>query len=906
MTATDQRSRWLSTRRSFDALAAQALALRISVDETELLRATHWDLGQDARLREDFRFRPTPWNRWILSETFLANDAVCAQLHRERRPSLGLEPTLAALDEVVRRRCVVCPADPRLVVIAGEVRLSARELTDHPLLEPSVTELERYVTHLPLHSLRAAAASEPAGEWGRRAQEQVIEPLGWVRVSIRRRKLNQLMFVAQIEGHSMDDGRSGLVDGGYAVFELWPSETKHSPNVLVRGTFTDPETGSYAVKKIVTDPRGEDGRHGYLKLVSLNPDRVRFPDIDLEPSDDSGVTVVAEVVQELTPDDFARLPRAPLRRGRRDLASSEARADIARQLEDHANRFFESEPTPKPDEAPQTEAWGAALICLDGASGGLHLEVGPLRGLWSFVKRLRASGEGWDSNVLASNVRERPARIPVPPSTGPWKFTAVDFEDDPDIDLSKLQVNGLEGDRVYVFRVDAEGIGQAHKSQVLSPGQRYRVLIPSPLPEGPIRSQRLEEGGAGWLLWEIELVRPVPTEVIEAARKFGLTVGEASPALEWVVTAPSAWRTNARGESYACFAPTPGPIAQFRESHVEVDGEAVVFLQGASETVTYGLPVGEQHHVHLGSLAPGRYVIALVHHRTAIASVRAAFEILDAFPAPLRATAELSLGDEVHRARSGQLVAANARDLGDAETAKVLESLRVSAPPGWPIRVVWRESVEETLLRRSMDERGAFDGSGLLAAARERFTRRPTGDVVFDFAELGRIALPHDRHPQPESVRARVSELLAARGATVERLAGAYSNLLPIWFEPVCAALGFDVERMPDGLLAEAPEHATVLRLFSVERQGARIERKAVRLLVLVERLTTSLSTQMLAWIDEACAKEQIRDALLSDGIRWATHRRTSRLALRLWELKAIASDADEFVSFLRVASEGV
>jgi hypothetical protein len=131
-------------------------------------------------------------------------------------------------------------------------------------------------------------------------------------------------------------------------------------------------------------------------------------------------------------------------------------------------------------------------------------------------------------------------------------------------------------------------------------------------------------------------------------------------------------------------------------------------------------------------------------------------------------------------------------------------------------------------------------------------------------------------------------------------------DLLPIWFEPVCAALGFDVERMPDGLVADAPEHATVLRLFYVERQGARIERQAVRLLVLVEKLASTLSPQMLDWIDDACTKERLRDALLSDGLRWATHRRASRLALRLWDLKAVASDPDAFLSFLHVASEGV
>jgi hypothetical protein len=249
---------------------------------------------------------------------------------------------------------------------------------------------------------------------------------------------------------------------------------------------------------------------------------------------------------------------------------------------------------------------------------------------------------------------------------------------------------------------------------------------------------------------------------------------------------------------------------------------------------------------------------------------------------------------------------AKAKDLSDAEAPKSLETLQVSAAPGWPIRVVWKELVEETLLQRSMDDQGFFEGSGLLAAGRERFTRKPIGDLVFDFAELGRVVLPHDRHPQPESVRSRIAELLSARAATIERLAGAYSDLLPIWFEPVCAALGFDVERMPDGLVAEAPEHAIVLRLFHVERQGARIERQAVRLLVLVENLASTLSPHMLDWIDDACAKERLRDALLSDGLRWATRRRASRLALGLWDLKAVANDPDAFLSFLQVASEGL
>ena len=101
---------------------------------------------------------------------------------------------------------------------------------------------------------------------------EVIETLGWLRVSVGR-MLNRRMFVAQVEGKSMDDGRSGLVDGGYAVFELWPSGTRQFLNVLVRGAFSDPETGSYAVKKYVADERDEEGRHRRIALVSLNPDK---------------------------------------------------------------------------------------------------------------------------------------------------------------------------------------------------------------------------------------------------------------------------------------------------------------------------------------------------------------------------------------------------------------------------------------------------------------------------------------------------------------------------------------------------------------------------------------------------------------------------------------------------------
>ena len=101
MTATAfQFQAWPTTRNSFDVLLTRAEASRLSFDEEELLRDTHWDLGQDARLREDVRFRPTPWGRWIPARIYLANDALFAQLRREPRGTPDLKRALADLERV--------------------------------------------------------------------------------------------------------------------------------------------------------------------------------------------------------------------------------------------------------------------------------------------------------------------------------------------------------------------------------------------------------------------------------------------------------------------------------------------------------------------------------------------------------------------------------------------------------------------------------------------------------------------------------------------------------------------------------------------------------------------------------------------------------------------------------------
>ena len=901
---------WSATRNSFDVLLERAEDSQLSFDEEELLRDTHWALGQDARLREDVRFRPTPWGRWIPARIYLANDALFTQLHREPRATPDLEQALANLERVVNRRCAFCAGDPRFVLEGSSLRLAARELSKQPLLEGEVGDLEKYVTHLPVHSLRAAAASLPAGEWGNGVpQEEVIETLGWLRVSVGR-KLNRRMFVAQIEGKSMDDGRSGLVDGGYAVFELWPSGTRQLLNVLVRGAFSDPETGSYAVKKYVADERDAEGRHRQIALVSLNPDKDRYPDIELEIESDENVTVVAKVVQALSPDQFARRPRPVRRPGRRDLRSPESVAEISADLETQSERFFEA--LPGEDEADAEEErnrWSAQLVCLEAEAGGLHVEVGPLVRLWSFVKQLRVRGSSWEAFALASNLRLRPVRIAVAPGTGPWRWEAVGFEDDPDIDFSALATAALPVDAPAAFRVDAAGVGGQIASRVLSIGQHYRVLLPDRVQTMLTRTP-MTPSSPGWQIWEVDLSSPVTPEVQGHVRELGFEIGESEVQLEWALVQPVGWRTSPRGAPYPGFLANPPPVLSVGGPEIDADGAASLFLCGPTGHDVLSLPAGGQRLVQLRDLIPGRYSAMVLHDRTGIAPERAYFEVLDALPEGPLAHWEIGIGGEaVSAPPSGTVAVVPARDLGELDPgvpSTQSHAFRMVAPPGWPVRVSWRELAEDFVLSTNADLHGTVDTNAVLAATHDRRTRRPLADLVLDLGELGAAVLRHERRLAPDTIRNRVEELVTTRGSAARRLAGAYAQLLPIWFEPICSVLGYDVEPVDLSEAAEAPDHVAPYRLLHTERIGASIERHPTRILLVVEDLIGPLSEALLTWLDRLCASERLLDALISDGIRWAGHRRTARLAPRVWDLTVALKEPEEFVEFLRAASEGV
>ena len=137
-------------RPSFDVVLACLIDSSVTLKESDLLRPSHWELGQDARLREDLRFRQTPWGRWMRAEDLLGNDALHRELHAQRRGSASLNESLDVVGGLFGRRCVFCPGDPRFVLQGDEVRLAASELSRQPVIEDEVGDRISWDPHAPV------------------------------------------------------------------------------------------------------------------------------------------------------------------------------------------------------------------------------------------------------------------------------------------------------------------------------------------------------------------------------------------------------------------------------------------------------------------------------------------------------------------------------------------------------------------------------------------------------------------------------------------------------------------------------------------------------------------------------------------------------------------------------------
>jgi hypothetical protein len=553
------------------------------------------------------------------------------------------------------------------------------------------------------------------------------------------------------------------------------------------------------------------------------------------------------------------LPRQAARPRKRNITGQAGLDEQAQRLRRRVASFFDGAAADAEDDDSIEVAdvsWRTRVVCLDVSAGGLQLEIGPLHGLPSFVKKLRAVGyQNWDAFVLATNAKMRPTRVTVRPGTGPWRWEAVGFEDERDLGLEQLAFAALDMTVPCVFRVDADGVGQVTTTTTLSLGQSYRLLFP-PGVGGDVGVALVD----GWRIWTLDLATPPSQTTRDALQAVGVSVGEASPRLEWAMSSASSWGTNARGESYPVFDAGAELFLNLKGVALEEGDEAMLFLHGPAGTERLALSANAL--LSLGKPASGRWACALLHSRTRVPTATLLFEVAPSIDEFVSAAWATTMG-------------------------RGLTTLEVTAPPGWPVSVRWgglgaHEDTVATVYGN--DDRTVFleDIHPLLDA---RAARAPVADLVVDLRELGRRVIPLDGRTSVEEVRAQLVALWHQRAHSLRSLRGMWLQLMPTWFEPTATRLGYGVEPLvlPDN--TEDQYDLAPWLLTIDERAAGSIVRSPSRVLVLTTDVDSVLR-DLRAWIDAACSVAKVRDAIVTDGTRWSMHRKGDRhLRRRTWSL---------------------
>ena len=177
--------------------------------------------------------------------------------------------------------------------LSGTIRVTDREPVMVEDFERAVDRLYRkhvqskvleFRTHLPRYSLRVAA--------GKFLENEEVSAQGWVETPEGLR-LTPDMFVAQIEGHSMEPL---IPNGSLCVFRASVVGSRSNRLVLVESLEA---TGNnrYTVKRYRSEKSaGPEGwKHQRIRLESLNPD---YPSWDLDPDEDK-YRILAEFVRVL-------------------------------------------------------------------------------------------------------------------------------------------------------------------------------------------------------------------------------------------------------------------------------------------------------------------------------------------------------------------------------------------------------------------------------------------------------------------------------------------------------------------------------------------------------------------------------------------------------------------------------
>ena len=786
---------------------------------------------------------------------------------------------------------------------AEEQEEDAREETPAQVEVELVDEPEaraRYTTHLPLYKLDAIAASAPAGEFGQGAPEQLVEPEGWLSVDLGK-KLNERMFICRIRGHSMDNGLNGLMDGGLAVFELWPRGTRQNKIVLVRGAFDDPETGSYAVKKYVADRRGADGCHQEIRLISLNPDSERYPAICLTPESDEELSVIASLVMALDPEEHCGPP---------PLSPAELRAqELEAQKNAHVRRLlrvldrFSEAPCPSASEGPEVQSrdvsWASALVLRSVAEGGLALELSPLQGLVRFIKTIQVEGNGAERMLFASNLRTNRSVTPVEPGAERYRCVPLGFEDDEDVlaVLAPLTVEGLSLSRLTVFRVDAAGLGRKINEHTLSPGQTYRVLVPPSLrvrlSERDTTNAAALEGGWCQLEWTL----PDALDAAWSARlkALGLIGNPASISLGWAV-APRKLVVSPRGAPCAMFQAGDEVVVRLTCSAPEVVGPLTFITAHGEETEEAQTTPEATMWFSLGTPSLGLHAIEVFGETGEVATGRLFYEVVESVAFEVvAATATLTIERPGAEPEALEIEADTTR-WGDWRSLTEADSLGISAPPCWRVRARWEGAELLTLPSPATNAEGWLDLRPALDVCAPALERAWRGRLVLDLNELGRVRFEHEQEVTPERVAALRGRLKSA-WSYVSGALYADAFAMEQWLKEVLNGLGYRLTTLPE---LPVPEEALTLRALHAFRRAAHdggVSPEA--LLVAVPKGSDLASTgkgSLMQALDQS-AQETIFDRLMvTDGVHWRMHKKGDLLRRRATNLVAALSHDDAMI----------
>jgi phage repressor protein C with HTH and peptisase S24 domain len=185
----------------------------------------------------------------------------------------GSEPFLNSLEDTLSNTLRISPRETVSVDAFSRVldRLYREHVED--------TGVERFGTHLPLFSLRAAA--------GGLGEEMLSEAEDWVPAPEGMR-LSPDLFVAHVTGRSMEPR---IPDGSLNLFRLHPAGSRRGKILLIERFGVVDQTARYTIKRYESSKKElseDEWRHTQVRLEPLNPE---FEAWDVDPD---GFAVVAE------------------------------------------------------------------------------------------------------------------------------------------------------------------------------------------------------------------------------------------------------------------------------------------------------------------------------------------------------------------------------------------------------------------------------------------------------------------------------------------------------------------------------------------------------------------------------------------------------------------------------------